>query len=60
MQNIQESAASTCIKKFDSSQIALSKQFFFTVEQLKLEEEPMFTKQDFEHDLRKVCQRVKK
>jgi len=60
MQNIQESAACTCIQKIDSSQVALSRQVFFTIERLKLEPEPVFTRHNFEQALKKVSQKIKK
>lgn len=60
MQNIQESAAGTCIERIDPSLTALSRQIPFTIAQLRLETEPVFTKQEFEKALKKVSRKVRK
>ena len=59
MQNIQESAAGTCIERIDPSLLAASREVPLTMEQIRLEPEPVFTKQDFEQALKKVSRKVK-
>lgn len=61
MQNIQESAATTCVQRIDPSQTALSKQAPVTMKHLGLEmPKPVFTKKDFEEVMEKFSRRTKK
>ncbi len=63
MQNIQESAASSCVKRFDVYQFDLARRAPITIEDFGVsppDEEALFTKTDFEKALHKVSRKVKK
>ena len=61
MQNIQESAATTCVQRIDPSQTALSRQAPLTMKYLGVEmPKSVSTKKDLEEALEKVSRRAKK
>lgn len=63
MQSIKESAATSCVERFDQYQFDLCRRAPITMEDFgvrNLDEEAFFTKEDFKKALGKVSRKTKK